>query len=565
MNFVSKYKYFIAGIALLCFFSCSRSKYAAMNTDPDAVLTIDPKTELTPGEISIHSNDFEVFYDYVRYIKPWTQVYVPMTGNTATFMQANGNAGNRWGSFYGGVGDNLEDVIQTIDKMSADKSAQYQYLRAITLIPLAYYAFYVTDAYDRIPYKEAFKARYTIPALLTPTYDAQSYLFDTLDTQLKTAIAVLKSNPSVTQESLGANEVYYQGDPTKWIKAANSLRIKMAMRLMKVNPAKTTAIVNEVLSDDVGPISSVAEDWIFYSTTVGNGGNSNPVNQTIYAGSRNTVGFMVQTADPRLRVFYQKSGISTQDLFDSAKAQGAIPSSATWDGQAYRGQYVTPSASSDASKSHYFQKINFSYKGAALSVYYPSMIQPGLTYATYNNTTGGTNMFPVITYADVCFMRAELAARGLSNDPVAPDSLYRAGIRASCTNYDYWAKITQAPDYKALTADEVENYLVQPGVVYDPTNGIEQICDQEYLNYYVHANELWALVKRTGYPSATGNILQFEDVSSYGTMPRRYAITAPQLSDLNFANINLAIDSMKAEPYFGDPTDMTGRVWWDKP
>jgi hypothetical protein len=554
----------LLGCLLLSLFSCSRSKFAALNTDPDAVLSIDPKTELTPGELSMVSNSNQVFYDFIRNIKPWTQVYVPITGNIATFLTSGGNIGQRWGIFYGGVGYDLEDVLHIIDKMPAAKAAQYQYLRAITLIPLAYYAFYVSDGFDRIPYKQAFQARYTNPPLVTPVYDSQESLFDTLDTQLKTAIAVLESSPSVTQVSPGANEVFYQGDPTHWIKAANSLRLKMAMRLMKQNPAKLTAIAGEVLADNVGLMSSVADDWILYSTTVGIAADFNPVEQTIYSGSHNTVSFMYRTADPRLRIFYQQSGINTQDIFDSAKAQGVLPDTLTWDGQNYRGQYASPAVTGDPTRGFWFQKLKFSYKGAAQSVSYPSVIQPGLTYYGYNAPTG-TNMFPIITYADVCLMRAELKQRGLSNDPMSAEQLYYNGITASITNYDHWGKNTLLPDYTPLGASEVSNYLAQPGVAYDPANALEQICDQEYLNFFVNANETWALIKRTGYPGTTGNILRLEDVSNYGLMPRRYVINAPTLSDLNYTNEMNAIDSMEAEPHFGVPTDMTGRVWWDVP
>lgn len=559
------YKTPLVFFLLLSLFSCSRSKFAGLNTDPDAVLTIDPKTELTPGELDMFQNDFEVFYDFIRNIKPWTQCYVPVTGNTATFLQTGGNIGQRWSIFYGGLGDNLEDVIHLIDNMPAAKAAQYQYLRAITLIPLAYYAFYVSDGFDRIPYKQAFKARYTTPPLLTPEYDAQQSLFDTLDTQLKSAIAVLESNPTTTQVTLGNNDVFYNGDPTHWIKAANSLRLKMAMRLMKQDPAKLTAIANDVLADNIGLMTSTDDDWILYSTTVGTGTNSNPLLQTIYSGAHNTVGFMSKTADPRLRIFYQQSGINTQDIFDSAKAQGALPDTLTWDGQAYRGEYVSPAVTGDPTRGYWFQKLSFSYKGVAQSVYYPSVIQGGLTYYTYNSATGGTNMFPVITYADVCFMRAELKQRGLDNDPMNVQDLYNAGITASITNYDHWGKNTLLPNYTPLGPNEIADYLAQPGVAFDPTNALEQICDQEYLNYFVMPNECWALVKRTGYPSTAGNILRFEDVSTYGAMPRRYPVTAPSLSDPNYVNETNAIDSMTAEPNFGQPTDITGRVWWDQP
>jgi hypothetical protein len=558
--------YAVAVLLMSALFSCSRSNFSALNTNPDAVLTIDPKTELTPGEIAIHSNSFEVFYDFVRNIKPWTQTYVYTTGNASTFLSGgNSNLDYRWSNFYGGVGDNLEDVLHIIDKMSPTTQAAYQYFRAEASIPLIYYAFYVSDANGSEPYTQGFLARYTDPPYFTPIYNTQAALFDTLDNQLQAAIATLESSPTVTQILPGANDLYFSGDVTHWIKAANALRLRMAMRLMKRNPAQLTTIVNSVLADKVGLPSATSDDWILYSTTVGMGdGNNNPVNQGNYSGALNTVNFMWKTQDPRTRIFYQPAGITSQAMLDSAQAQGVIPASVSWDGQLYRGQYVNPSASTSAN-SYMFRQLTFSYNNAPVSVYWPSIIQPGLTYATYNATTGGTNEYPLITYADVCFMRAELIVRGLDNDATRPDSLYYQGIRASLADYDHWGDITLEPGYTPLQGAEITNYVAQPGVVYNAATALEQICDQEYLNFFIQPNETWALIKRTGYPAVGSQILASEDVSSVGVMPRRYVAIAPSLGDLNYTNATNAIDSMALDPNYGAPSSLIGRVWWDQP
>lgn len=554
--------------ALLLSMSCSRSHFANLNTDPDAVLTINPATEVTPGEVDIHSNSFEVFYDFVRDIKPWTQTYVFTTGNSSTYLTAfsTSNINYRWGNFYGGVGDNLTDVLHIIDNMPADKQAQYQQMRAIVTIPRIFYAFYTSDANGSIPYLQAFLARYTSPSYFTPVYDPQQILFDTLDAQLARSVAILEANPTVSQVSLGSNDIYYGGDVTHWIKAANSLRLKMAMRLMKRDPAKLTSIVNAVLADPVGLIASPSDDWICYSNSIGAGdGNNNPVNQGNYSGSMNNVNFMWKTADPRIRIFYQPAGITSADMLDSAQAQGVIPAGVTWDGQLYRGQYATPGTSSDPTKSFMFQTLTFSYKGVKQQVNWPSIIQPGLTYYTYNVTSGGINNYPVITYADVCLMRAELAVRGLDNETERPDTLYNRGITASIEDYDRWGKNTVEPGYTPLGANEISNYLTQPGVAYNSATALEQICDQEYLNFFIQPNECWALIKRTGYPAVGSSILAWEDMSSFGGMPRRYPAIQPALGDLNFTNVTNAIDSMALDPNYGAPSSTSGRVWWDQP
>ena len=47
-------------------------------------------------------------------------------------------------------------------------------------------------------------------------------------------------------------------------------------------------------------------------------------------------------------------------------------------------------------------------------------------------------------------------------------------------------------------------------------------------------------------------------------MPRRFIVSFPSITGLNYKNVLDAINEMKKDPGFGDPDDITGRVWWDK-
>jgi len=214
--------------------------------------------------------------------------------------------------------------------------------------------------------------------------------------------------------------------------------------------------------------------------------------------------------------------------------------------------------------------LNFSFNGIMQTGFYPSVVQSYLLDAQYSTTgtTGtGLNFFPVITFADVCFMRAELSLRGLSNDPVSAQQLYTMGVTASLQDYDKWAQLTNTPGYTPTTAAQISNYLLQPGIAYQSATGLEQVLDQEYLNNYTNPNEAWALIKRTGYPSPTGKVLQLEALTAGGNplpIPRRYAITLPALGDLNYTNDINAINAELALPGFGALNDLTGKVWWDE-
>jgi hypothetical protein len=546
-------------LSVVLYTSCSRDKFAEMNTNPDDVLVIRPESEFLAALMNINSNDFEYYYDYNRAMYYWTQSYTTLTGNASTVYNGSGNLNQRYSNFYNNVGNKLADVIHLIDIMPEAEKARYVHLRAITTIPLAWYAFYVSDVQGSIAYTEAFKARYT--GLLTPTYNTQPALFDTLESQLAAAVAALKTTPAAAQTDIGKYDLYYAGKAESWVKAANSLRLRIAMRLQKQDPEKMKTLVAKILADDGGLISSIGEDWKFVGITdYASGDNYNPLSNSSVSGAKNLVDFMWNTSDPRIRILFLKS--LGKDRFDSAKAQGKLPATLAWDGQLYRGQFANPGASTDPNNSYYFGNITFKYKGVDTTATYPSLIQQNLYYnpGKANNIT-----FPVVTYADVCFMRAELAAGGVTTE--SAETWYYNGIDASLATYDKMGSQAGVVDYTALTPAEVAAYKTQPGVVYNAATGIEQICIQSYLNFYKNQNEAWALIKRTGYPTETSTILKREKVLVDGveaTMPRRFIVSFPSITGLNYKNVLDAITEMKKDAGFGDPDDITGRVWWDK-
>lgn len=547
---------------------CSREKFAEYNTNPDAVLSIDPVTEFPSAALALHTNDFEAFYDYNRNINLWTLLWVQPGGNAATFRQnivSTGSYTYRYDDLYsrnsGGVGGNMNDIKHLISIMPDDKKATYANINAIAGVPLAYAAFYLSDILGSIAYSNAFQARYTNPANLTPKYDAQADLYDTLNNQLKNIVNTLSATPSVTQVLLGSSDLYFHGqgnEATNWAKAANSLRLKMAMRMLKRNPSGATAIITDVLSSSTGVIDSRADQWVFEGGAgQGGGGNWNPGTPS---GEKNLVDFMYSTSDPRVRNLYQITAVS-QDMFDSAQAQGVIPASEHW--QPYVGRYASPDAAKITNNLPYVTNITFSYKGVSTNIAYPSQIQNSMWDPSYLSKNSNRN-FPVITYADVCFMRAELATTGITSEN-AQDWYYK-GIEASLADYDQWGNDAQVVGYTALSPAEISAYEAQPGIKYDPANALEQICVQEFINFHSNSNEMWALIKRTGYPSTTGNIFKEESITANGTVqpiPRRWTLTLPLAGTLNYTNQLQAITDMQKDPDLGDLSDITGRVWWD--
>ncbi|MNR13645.1 Susd and RagB outer membrane lipoprotein [compost metagenome] len=181
------------------------------------------------------------------------------SGNGANFNNVGSQFNTRYGNFYSNVGPALVDAIKNIDAMPEAAKATRTHMRAISQILFSYYAFYTSDINGSIPYSEAFQARYG--GTLTPKYDNQQSVFSGIDNTLKAAVASLKSTPAAGQASLGANDPMFGGDAVKWTKAANALRLKIALRLIKVDAVKLKAIATEVIADNV-QMNDVADSWM---------------------------------------------------------------------------------------------------------------------------------------------------------------------------------------------------------------------------------------------------------------------------------------------------------------
>ena len=553
MKFYKK-TYFLVLIISLSLASCKKAAFVELNTNPNVLYTIKPEEQFLNSAIQIHGQDFEQFYDNYRRIMYWTQQSTANAGNGSVTLKTVGNFNARYGIFYPSLGSALTDVQVLISKLPDAEKAKYDQIKAIAEIPKIYYAFYVSDINGSIPYTEAFQARYG--GTLTPKYETQQELFTLWDKRLKEITAVLKATPSTPQVNLGKNDLYYHGDVALWAKAAAAIRLRMAMRLMKRDPATATTIVKEVVADASNLMSSNMEGWVFYAdVSFTSGGNWDP---TEFRAPKPTVDFMWAQADPRIRMFYKKNNYTKANV-DSAIAHGVYPAGTTYNPRQYVGAPVSPDAVKNVSSWFKQKKVTDALSLDTISYLQWRMFQPA------NGGGTGQNFFPLISYADELFMRAELAAKGITTED--PKALYYSGIDASISFYDMAAANAKLDDYTALAPAEISTYKSMPAIVYNPAKALEQIAIQSYINFYKEPNEAWALYKRTGMPNSS-TALANEDIMIDGTLfqiPRRAALSAPSSSDLNRANKQAAQDNMKADPDFGSSVDdLYGRVWWDK-
>lgn len=551
-----KNKIFSTALALsaLIFVGCQKKDFVALNTNPDVLYSVKPEEQFFNAGRLAHSSDFEQFYDNYRRIMYWMQMSTAQGGNNATTFTEFGNFNARYSIFYPGIGSVTTDVAKLTEKMSDADKASRQMLVAMAEVMKIYYAFYVSDINGSLAYTEAFDSRYG--GTFTPKWEGQQTLFNAWEAKLKTLSATLKSGAS-NQITLGNYDQYYAGNNTRWAKAANALRMRIAMRMLKRDNAKATAILKECVADASNLMSSNDDSWVYLAhQSFTAGGNWNPEG---FRAPEPTVDFMWTTTDPRLGLFYRRNNYSQANITTAITAR--ILNAGTMEpARRFVGAPVSPDRASTPAIAQWFtgRRVNAGLLMDTISYIQQRMFQP-----TFGGGTGQA-YFPVITYADQLFMRAELAARGITSETTS--TLYNEGVRASIQFFNTRAAAAAVDEYAAVNDAQITAYLAHPTVKFDAAKALEQIAVQSFINFYKQPNEAWALWKRTGMPNKN-TALANSDVIINGTVfaiARRAVVGNPSPADLNFVNKQAAIDDMKKDTEFGDQLLPFGRVWWDK-
>lgn len=551
-----KNKIFSTALALsaLIFAGCQKQDFVALNTNPDVLYSVKPEEQFFNAGRLAHGSDFEQFYDNYRRIMHWMQMSTAQGGNNATTFTEFGNFNARYSVFYPALGSVTTDVAKLTEKMSDADKASRQMLVAMAEVMKIYYAFYVSDINGSLAYTEAFDSRYG--GTFTPKWEGQQTLFNAWEARLKTLSDRLKAG-AANQITLGNFDQYYAGNNTRWAKAANALRMRIAMRMLKRDNAKATAILKECVADASNLMSSNDDSWVYIAhQSFTAGGNWNPDG---FRAPEPTVNFMWTTTDPRLGLFYRRNNYTQANIATAITAR-VLNAGTMEPARRFVGAPTSPDRVSTPAIAQWFtgRRVNASLVLDTISYIQQRMFQP-----TFGGGTGQA-YFPVITYADQLFMRAELAARGITSETTS--TLYNEGVRASIQFFNTRAAAAVVEEYMPVTDAQITAYLANPTVRFDATKALEQIAIQSFINFYKQPNEAWALWKRTGMPNRT-TALANNDIMINGTafaIARRAVVGNPSPADLNFVNKQAAIDDMKKDTEFGDQLLPFGRVWWDK-
>ena len=157
-----------------------------------------------------------------------------------------------WNTTYTSLANNLSAII----RKTADNPDLVN-KKAIARILKVWVFSQTTDIYGDIPYFESSKT--PDEAITSPKYDPQQDIYKDFFKELKEAAAEL--DPA--KESYGSADLYYGGDVTKWKKFANSLRLRLALRVRYVDAQMAKDNMSDLQESDL--ITSRSDDASIYT------------------------------------------------------------------------------------------------------------------------------------------------------------------------------------------------------------------------------------------------------------------------------------------------------------
>src|SRR5947207_861301 len=223
--------------------------YDALFLDPDKSTTAKIEYLFTQGlvdaDFPIHYGEW--YWQVYNNVAAWAQV--SGTENDVNMMRPMSDQWqNTWTDYYAKAAMDIREIAGIYNTLPQDQQASYEVYLHLDKIVNAFTTARTTDLWGDMPYAEAFTARQTTGRNLFPKFDTQESVYDAILKDLKDASDALRSL-SVVHPALARQDLLLKGDVAGWRRFANSLRLRLAMRLSEVAPAEAQAIVQEILAD----------------------------------------------------------------------------------------------------------------------------------------------------------------------------------------------------------------------------------------------------------------------------------------------------------------------------
>ncbi|MBP5689859.1 MAG: SusD/RagB family nutrient-binding outer membrane lipoprotein [Bacteroidales bacterium] len=561
-------------LAVVGLTSC-RDEFAELNQKPSAVTTEEPSFMLTAAEAAFETNDYTFWFYNQPHFAVWSQMGTKGIFNEDSYRMDTGV--NRQTAYINMLSyrNKINAFIENNDRPECKAYAAMCGVLAI------YGAIYAIDINGDIQYTEA--AQYRDGGPLTPKYDSVEELYDLFVTELD---GYIKDFQDDTQVVVGKQDIIYGGNLTKWAKLANSLKLKVAVRLYNNNPSKAGQIAQGVLSNSAGYIDSMEDAFIFHKADASTGGDlayqtGNSLSGWMSGSSEKVIDFMVNGRDPRVRFFYTKNGFNSliiKEFIAEGKKDDLPPfvlDNINLDvaggefesyklGEPWCRYHGTPlvwemSDEHNAMKGVYFETgdryqlaVGDAIKSYSLFSGMNEEMVRGRVDFSLPTIPGGpvkqdTEDVPwwglYMGAGEVNLYLAELRQLGAISNGTA-QGYYERGVELSVKEWDYVAGKNKIPyygttyDYDPLEVSielkdgEIATMLATDAVKWD--GSMEKIYLQELMNFTMMPDEFFVTARRSGYPKVGSALLPFTEFKSFArtAIPRRFEFTEPLPTDI---------------------------------
>ncbi len=373
----------------------------------------------------------------------------------------------------------------------------------------------ITDTYGPVPYSKVGQ-----DGQITAAYDSQEEVYNLMFEQLTAAIKVLTANR--TADFSDKADRVYGGKVEKWIKYANTLKLRMAIRISKVAPAKAQQMAEEAVNHEVGTMTS----------------NDDNAELTLVS------------TNPFEIIMYEYNGGDSRVGADIT---------------AYMNGYNDPRREKMFTKTTFSGLVDNGYFGLRTGIAIPD---GAIAHAYTNYVVSTDTKLMWMNAAESAFLKAEGALRGWNMGGTAKD-FYEQGVALSFAQWGangadaYLADNTSMPSAYQDPA-ELNSYsgaTSQITIAWQDASfetNLERIITQKWLANFPLGLEAWAEYRRTGYPKLMPVVVNNSGgVVSTARGARRLAY--PQEERLNNAENYTGAVSL-----LGGPDNMATDVWWAK-
>jgi len=494
----------IAVLTLFTLVGCTEN-FDELVKDPVA-LSANPSGQLTFIQLSMSGDSYYQWRANLIYAGGFVQHYSgswAVTEYGSKFKKNDDYATALWRSVYS---NELKNAVDIIDKTNGDPTSTN--MNAVAKIIKVMVAQRLTDLYGDVPYSDAGLG--FSEGIVTPKYDKQEDIYTAFFSELDEAFNQLNTGGGTVK-----GDLFYGGDIAKWKKLANTMRLRLGMRISEVNPSEAAKQVKAAVQN--GVFESNADNCIMNHLDVSFNGSlsdfrGNGLSQAFVGNEHGDhfsslmINFLRNNGDPRLTMIATpKTGSVNWGPIAPGEElyEGVPPGSFRWD---------IPGGSNAASG-----------------------IQPYLK----QNTTP----FLHVSYSEAQLLLAEAAFRGWISGSAS--DYYNKGVEAG---------IKQLEIYGATAASQanIDTYLnANPLVVGEE---MEQIGTQIWVTYLFNSIEAYSNWRRTGFPHLIP--ITNPDSETGGVTPTRFYYPNDEMQK-NKVNYLDALSTM------GGKNDWTDKVWWD--